>query len=141
MFLFIFESIGTSELILIGLIALVVFGPRKLPQFAKTIGKTMADFKKTTNEFKSTWEKEVDFEEEARIIKGEEKLLESPNTIARNLDLNQNLIATPEIREIDQSEFNKSFKKEPEEVKFAEVSPEIEVVEPEKEETSKRDWL
>ena len=63
MYLFIFESIGTSELILIGMVALIVFGPRKLPQIARTVGKTMADFRKTTNDFKSTWEKEVNFEE------------------------------------------------------------------------------
>jgi sec-independent protein translocase protein TatB len=50
-FLFILESIGTSELILIGIIALIFLGPRKLPQIAKTIGKTMADFRNTTNEF------------------------------------------------------------------------------------------
>ena len=48
---------------MIAMVALIVFGPRKLPQIARTIGKTMADFRKTTNEFKSTWEKEVNFEE------------------------------------------------------------------------------
>ena len=63
MFLFILESIGTSELLLIATVALIVFGPRKLPQMAKTIGKTMAEFKNATNEFKSTWEKEVSFED------------------------------------------------------------------------------
>jgi Tat protein translocase TatB subunit len=62
MFLFIFESIGTSELLLIGVVALIFLGPRKLPQMAKTIGKSMAEFRKATNEFKSTWEREVDLE-------------------------------------------------------------------------------
>lgn len=69
MFLLIFESIGTSELILIGIIALIFLGPRKLPQIAKTIGKTMADLRSTTSEFRSTWEREVDFEEEAAAIR------------------------------------------------------------------------
>jgi len=68
-FLFILESIGTSELILIGIIALIFLGPRKLPQIAKTIGKTMADFRNTTNEFKSTWEREVNFEEETQAFR------------------------------------------------------------------------
>ena len=63
MFLLIGESIGMQELILIGVIALIVFGPRKLPQMAKTIAKTMSEFKNATNEFKSTWEKEIAFEE------------------------------------------------------------------------------
>jgi Tat protein translocase TatB subunit len=62
MFLFIFESIGTSELLLIGVVALIFLGPRKLPQMARTIGKSMAEFRKATNEFKSTWEREVDLE-------------------------------------------------------------------------------
>ena len=61
MYLFILESIGMSELILIGMVALIVFGPRKLPEMARTVGKTMADFRKTTNEFKETWEKEASF--------------------------------------------------------------------------------
>ena len=95
MFLFILESIGTSELILIGIIALIFLGPRKLPQIARTIGKTMADFRNTTNEFKSTWQREVDFEEEVSALRtGElpdaaplpvprtESGLESPNSIA-----------------------------------------------------------
>ncbi|HUR99680.1 MAG TPA: Sec-independent protein translocase protein TatB [Pyrinomonadaceae bacterium] len=91
MFLFILESIGTSELILIGIIALIFLGPRKLPQIAKTIGKTMADFRNTTNEFKSTWEREVNFEEEtqalrtgdfpaAQVAVGESIPLASPNS-------------------------------------------------------------
>lgn len=56
-------------MILIGIIALIFLGPRKLPQIAKTIGKTMADLRSTTNEFRSTWEREVDFEEEAAAIR------------------------------------------------------------------------
>lgn len=69
MFLLILESIGTSELILIGVIALIFLGPRKLPQIAKTIGKTLAEFRSTTNEFKATWEREVNFEEEQKALK------------------------------------------------------------------------
>lgn len=143
MFLFIFESIGTSELILIGIIALVVFGPRKLPQFAKTIGKTMADFRRTTNEFKSTWEKEVNFEEEEKLLR-ESNEQSKPPTIGKNIDLDKNLIATPEIREINEADFNQSFQGEPEEIKGEEIKTEksgqkTELTE--KEETSKKDWL
>lgn len=143
MFLFIFESIGTSELILIGIVALVVFGPRKLPQFAKTIGKTMADFRRTTNEFKSTWEKEVNFEEEERLLR-ESNEQSKPPAISKNIDLDQNLIATPEIREIDEADFNQSFQREPEEIKGEEIKtekPEQKTEPTEKEEISKKDWL
>ena len=68
MFLFIFESIGTSELILIGIVALIFLGPRKMPEYARKIGKLMADFRSTTNEFKETWEREVNFDEEAKAF-------------------------------------------------------------------------
>jgi len=62
MFLFILESIGTAELLLIGLVALIFFGPRKLPEFARTLGKWRNEFRKTTDDFKQTWEKEVSAE-------------------------------------------------------------------------------
>lgn len=59
MFLFIFEGLGTSELILILVVALVIFGPRKLPQLSRSLGKSLANFKRASEDFKHTWEKEV----------------------------------------------------------------------------------
>ena len=100
MFLFILESIGTSELILIGIIALIFLGPRKLPQIAKTIGKTIADFRNTTNEFKSTWEREVDFAEEADALRTGELREPAPEPVARvdSIAGEDNRIAIPEIK-------------------------------------------
>jgi Tat protein translocase TatB subunit len=102
MFLFILESIGTSELILIGIIALIFLGPRKLPQIAKTIGKTMADFRNTTNEFKSTWEREVNFDDEASAIRTGELSDAPPPTIARTTASSDDAVplAAPEIKEV-----------------------------------------
>ena len=97
MLLFILESIGTSELILIGIIALIFLGPRKLPQIARTIGKTMADFRNTTNEFKATWEREVNFEEEVKALTDLEADDPGPPTIARD-SVTENTIAAPEIK-------------------------------------------
>lgn len=68
MFLFILESIGTTELLLIGIVALIFLGPRKLPEMARKIGKLMAEFRGTASEFKETWRREVDFEEEAKAF-------------------------------------------------------------------------
>lgn len=68
MFLFILESIGTSELILIGIVALIFLGPRRLPEIAKKAGKIMSEFRGTANEFKQTWQQEVDFEEEKKAF-------------------------------------------------------------------------
>jgi len=65
-FLFILESVGTQELLLIGLAALIFLGPRRMPEMAKKIGKFMAEFRGTANEFKETWRREVDIENAAR---------------------------------------------------------------------------
>lgn len=62
-FLFILESIGTAELGLIMVIALILLGPRKLPFYARKIGKTINDFKRTSNDFRRTWEKEAGLNE------------------------------------------------------------------------------
>jgi Tat protein translocase TatB subunit len=107
-FLFILESIGTSELILIGIIALIFLGPRKLPQIAKTIGKTMADFRKTTNEFKSTWEREVDFEDEVQALRTGELHETKPSTVPRinSIDENANTIAAPEVKAVQTDLFS-----------------------------------
>jgi sec-independent protein translocase protein TatB len=68
LFLFIFESLGTSELILIGIVALIFLGPRKLPEMARKAGKIMSEFRGTASEFKETWQREVNFEEEAKLL-------------------------------------------------------------------------
>lgn len=102
MFLFILESIGTSELILIGIIALIFLGPRKLPQMAKKIGKTMAEFRSTTNEFKATWQREVDFEEEVTALRTGDLAGTEPATIGRTGigSESTNTIAVPEIKPV-----------------------------------------
>jgi len=52
-------NLGFQEIILIFIIALIFFGPRKLPEIGKTIGKSLAEFRKATNELRNTWEEEV----------------------------------------------------------------------------------
>ena len=63
MFLLILESFSTTELFFVLLMALVFFGPRKLPQLSRTLGKNIAEFRKASEDFKRTWEREVAFEE------------------------------------------------------------------------------
>lgn len=63
MYLFILESIGTQELVLIGIIALVVFGPRKLPEMARKLGSMMTEFRRVSSDFRSTWENAVALDE------------------------------------------------------------------------------
>ena len=57
-------SLGWQEIIVIFILALIVFGPRKLPELGKTLGKGLAEFKKASNELKQTWEEEVRLEKE-----------------------------------------------------------------------------
>ena len=46
-------NLGLPEMIFIFLVALIIFGPRKLPEIGRQIGKAMGEFKKASNEFKS----------------------------------------------------------------------------------------
>lgn len=52
-------SLGFSEMLIIFVVALLVFGPKKLPELGKSLGKGMREFRKATNELKSTWEEQV----------------------------------------------------------------------------------
>src|SRR2546428_13111483 len=61
-----FGSIGMPELIIIFVIALIIFGPRKLPELGRSLGKSLAEFKRASNELKSTLEEEIRVEEEQR---------------------------------------------------------------------------
>jgi sec-independent protein translocase protein TatB len=61
-FLLILESFGSTELLFILVMALVFFGPRKLPQISRSLGKSMAEFRRASEDFKRTWEKEVAME-------------------------------------------------------------------------------
>jgi TatA/E family protein of Tat protein translocase len=55
-----FGSIGMPELILIFVVALLVFGPRKLPEIGKSIGKGLAEFKRASEDLKKTIEQEIE---------------------------------------------------------------------------------
>ena len=108
MFLFILESIGTQELVLIGIVALIFLGPRQMPQIAKKIGKIMAEFRSTTQEFKSTWEREVNLEEEERALRSAfEDETPSP-VVARENSILPPSSEQPAIKEIDPSIFQKN---------------------------------
>jgi len=58
-----FGSIGPAELILIFVIALLVFGPKKLPEIGRSVGKALREFKKTSEEIKGRIEEEIEASE------------------------------------------------------------------------------
>ena len=57
-------SLGWQEIVFIFVFALIILGPRKLPEVGKTLGKGLAEFKKASNELKQTWEEEVRIDKE-----------------------------------------------------------------------------
>jgi sec-independent protein translocase protein TatA len=56
-------SIGMPELIIIFVIALIIFGPRKLPELGRSLGKSINEFKRASNELRSTLDEEIRSEE------------------------------------------------------------------------------
>jgi Tat protein translocase TatB subunit len=58
----ILETLGSTELLFILIIALMFFGPRKLPQLSRSLGKSLAEFRRASEDFKRTWEREVALE-------------------------------------------------------------------------------
>jgi sec-independent protein translocase protein TatA len=58
-----FGPIGMPELIIIFVIALIIFGPRKLPDLGKSLGRSLAEFKRASNDLRHTLEEEIRVEE------------------------------------------------------------------------------
>ncbi len=116
MYLLILESIGTQELILVGMVALIVFGPRKLPQMAKKAGSFIRELRSVSNDFKSTWAKEVNLSDEPETGSFLDKL-GSPNKIMgseaktdtgqsnKESETSQSLL--PEVREVSGEDFKR----------------------------------
>ncbi len=76
-------SLGMQEIIVIFVLALIVFGPRKLPELGKSLGKGLAEFKKASNELKQTWEEEVRLEKEKEAMS--EVLKDTSDTLSDTL--------------------------------------------------------
>ncbi len=77
-----FGSIGMPELILIFVVALLVFGPRKLPEIGKSIGKGLAEFKRASEDLKKTIEQEIEEgKNEAAAVRRE--VVSAADTVAR----------------------------------------------------------
>lgn len=110
MFLFIFEGLGTSELVLILVVALVIFGPRKLPQLSRSLGKSLANFKRASEDFKHTWEKEVARESATKeALTGESMLGEDRSILGESRNRSQAVFEASERDSSDESAPNSSL--------------------------------
>ena len=92
MVLLILESLGSTELLFILAMALVFFGPRKLPQLSRTFGKSMAEFRRASEDFKRTWDREVTLEEATAFMAEPVSA-----TVATNSDSNEPSLQAPLI--------------------------------------------
>ena len=75
-----FGSLGVPELIVIFVIALIIFGPRKLPEIGKSLGKSLAEFKKASNELRNTLEEEIRIEEQRTTVDASRTSAQAPTT-------------------------------------------------------------
>jgi sec-independent protein translocase protein TatA len=85
-----FGSLGMPELIIIFVIALIVFGPRKLPELGKSLGRSLNEFKRASNELKSTLEDEIRVEEQRSATPAAPQPTPTPaptETVARDAGL------------------------------------------------------
>jgi sec-independent protein translocase protein TatB len=79
-------NLGFSEMVFIFLIALIIFGPRKLPEIGRQVGKALAEFKRASNEFKSQLETEMrQIEIEEALRKEKESLAQAINPFSETV--------------------------------------------------------
>lgn len=104
-FLLIFEFLGTTEMLVIAVVALVVFGPRRLPEIGRTVGKSLAEFRRASEDFRRTWEREVEVERIERDLRVDKEvgavLSEVNDAVARSVGRGTPYDATQQTDETD----------------------------------------
>jgi TatA/E family protein of Tat protein translocase len=80
-----FGSIGMPELLIIFVIALIFFGPRKLPELGRSLGRSLSEFKRASNELRNTLEEEIRIEEQREVARAKDPVVEAaPKSVARD---------------------------------------------------------
>ena len=75
-----FGSIGMPELIIILTIALIIFGPRKLPELGRSLGRSLHEFKRASNELRNTLDEEIRIEEQRSTERQRAPKPDTPST-------------------------------------------------------------
>ena len=96
MVLLFLESVGTTELMLILVVALIVFGPRKLPELGRSLGKGLNEFKRASDDFKRTWEREVNLEDTVGERRIGEAMLPPDEALAAGAPAGEPVTALPD---------------------------------------------
>lgn len=139
-FALILDSLGSTELLFILAVALIFFGPRKLPQLARSMGKGLAEFRKASDDFKRTWEREVALET-ARAE--DNSMLESqPPAVYEPVAATEPIVETPNpelvvARETQSQTFSEAIAETPPEP----VKIPAEAAHAEPQPVRKQDWL
>ena len=90
--------LGMPELIVIFVIALLVFGPRKLPELGRSLGKSLGEFKRASNELRNTLEEEVRVEEQREATQRAAAATTTPSTAAE-IAPDPRAVETPAVNE------------------------------------------
>ena len=111
MYLLILDSLGNTELLLILAAALIFFGPRRLPQLSRQLGKSLSEFRRASEDFKRTWEREVNAEiheqgidpASAFLDKASDRIRAAREAAARELNVfeSEPRPQAPEIKPVD----------------------------------------
>lgn len=80
--LLIFEFIGTTELLVVLVVALVIFGPRKLPELGRSLGRALGQLQSASDDFKRTWDAESRREPGATLPPAADALAQQPRDAA-----------------------------------------------------------
>jgi len=124
-YLLILDSLGSTELFFILVMALIFFGPRKLPQISRSLGKSLAEFRRASDDFKRTWEREVALESDNFEEKDTGQPSSESNSIG-GVEAHESFPADPSLNESSAA---------------AEKPESIEETVAEREAGNKRDWL